>query len=236
MTSDFWFPGRYVGGMSAILAPIIILIGVLLRIQFHFFFPEQLAAFNDHPTLMTTAYNCFVAGNILLWPAIITLSHEIGKNKRQLAVWGGTFVLFGLFARTFHSGIDHLSFQLVRIEGVENATKIVAESYGAYHIIATLNGAILAGWIILAVGAYRSNTLGIVCSVALGLMSALMLGVLKGSSWVSIMAVTGLCIALVPLGVKVLKEGPSTGSKTIIIWSLIILATVAFLYFIGLQG
>ncbi|GAB3173539.1 hypothetical protein [Telluribacter humicola] len=233
---DFWFPGRYIGGISTTIAPIVLLIGVLLRMPFHFFFPQQLAAFNDHPTLMVTSYNFFVVGNILLWPAIITLSREIGKKRSQLALWGGTFVLFGLFARTFHGGVDHLSFQLVRIEGLENATKIVADSYGAFSIIATLNGAILAGWIILSIGAFLSNTLGIIRSVALGLMSMLMLGVLKGSSWGSVVAVTGLCVALIPLGIKVLKEGPRPSYKSMIVWSLIITVIIASLYFIGQQG
>jgi hypothetical protein len=35
---EYWFPGRWVGGVSMVLAPIILLAGVLLRIEFHFFF------------------------------------------------------------------------------------------------------------------------------------------------------------------------------------------------------
>lgn len=232
----FWFPGRYIGGTSAILAPIILLIGVLLRIEFHFFFPEQLAAFQDHPTLLTTSYNFFVIGNILLWPAIITLARAIGKSKPQLALWAGTFVMFGIFARTFHGGVDHLAFQIVRNEGVENATKIMAESYGAANIIATLNGTILTGWIILAIGAYLSKEFGLFRSVSLGGMAALMIGVLKGSSWVSVLATTGLCIAFVPFGFHVLTTGPSPGIKAVVRWTLIIVLLVALLYFLGLQG
>ena len=38
--NDFWFPGRWIGGISMILAPIVLLTGELLRIQFYFSFPR----------------------------------------------------------------------------------------------------------------------------------------------------------------------------------------------------
>ena len=95
---------------------------------------------------------------------------------------GGIFVILGLFARTFQGGINHLAFQLVNIQGLEPATKTIAESYGAFNIIATLNGTIMFGWLILAIGSYLSGTLGLFRSIALALMAALMSGVLKGTS------------------------------------------------------
>ena len=233
---NFWFPGRWVGGISMMLAPVLFLIGMLLRIQYHFFFPQQLQAYQYHPTLIITSYNFFIIGNILLWPAIITLARMIGKKKSQLALWGGTFVMLGLFARTFQGGINHLAFQLVNVQGVASATKTIATSYGAYNIIATLNGTIMFGWLILAIGSYISGTLGLFRSIALGLMAALMSGVLKGTSLFSIVAATGLCIALVPLGLKVLKDGAKPGYKSVVSWTLIIILLITVLYFLGQAG
>lgn len=43
-------------------------------------------------------------------------------------------------------------------------------------------------------------------SVALGLMAALMSGVLKGSTMASVAATTGLCVAPVPLGIQALRR------------------------------
>lgn len=106
-------------------------------------------------------------------------------------MWGGTLAMLGLFARTFHAGVDHLAFQLVHVQGLEVATQAVRDSYGANHIVKTLNPAIMLGWIVLAIGAYRAGTLGLVRSVALGLMACLMMGVLKGSSIVSVIAAGG---------------------------------------------
>lgn len=232
----FWFPGRWVGGFTLIFGPLLLLIGVLLRIQYHFFFPQQLAAFNDNPLLITASYNTFLAGNILMWPAIITLTRQIGLKKPGWALWGGTMVLFGLFARTFHAGIDHFAFQLVRIHDVAQATKTVADAYGAFHIVSAISPLIMFGWIILAIGAYLSGTLGLIRSVTLGLMAVLMIGVLKGSSVVSVIATAGLCIALIPLGVKVLREPPVPGYWVIAARLLFFLCLLVFLFFFGQLG
>jgi hypothetical protein len=234
--NEFWFPGRWVGGISMILAPVLFLVGMLLRMQYDFFFPQQLEAFRDHPALMVTSYNFYLVGNILLWPAIITLARMIGRKRSQLALWGGVFVILGLFARTFHGGVNHLAFQLVEIQGLDAATRTIADSYGAFNIIATLNGAIMFGWFFLAIGTYLSGTLGLFRSIALGLMGALMSGVLKGTSLFSIVAASGLCMALVPLGFKVLSDGPIPGFKTVTGWTILVLVIVAILYFLGQAG
>jgi hypothetical protein len=235
-TEDFWFPGRRVGGTAMILGPIFLFVGAILRIQFHFFFPQQLAAFVEHPALIAASYGAFLAGNILLWPAIVTLARLIGATRPGWAVWGGAFVIFGLFARAFHAGIDHLAFQMVRVQGLELATKTVAGSYGTFHIVSMLNPVIFFGWIALAIGAYLSGTLELFRSIALGLMSALMIGVLKGSSIVSVVAIGGLCAALVPLGVKVLRDGRTPSYRTILGWSVLMIGLVIALFFLGQAG
>ncbi|HEY9560088.1 MAG TPA: hypothetical protein VIR29_04770 [Anseongella sp.] len=235
-STDFWFPGRWVGGLALLLAPILLLTGVVLRIQFPFFFPDQLTAYRNNPTLMFASYSAFLAGNILLWPAVITLARYIGIKRPGWAIWGGSFVLFGLFARTFHAGIDHLAFQLVEIQGPQTAISTISASYGAFHIVSVLSGTIMLGWVLLAIGAYLSGSLGLIRAISLSLMAALMLGVLKGSTPVSIVATTGLCIALCPLGIRVLKDGKRPAPHTIFIWSAAMISMIVLLYFFGQAG
>lgn len=234
--AHYWFPGRWLGGASLILGPVLLLIGVLLRIRFHFFFPQQLAAFEEHPLLISASYSSFVLGNVLLWPAVATLATRIGTRSPGWALWGGALAMFGLFARTFHAGADHLAFQLVNAQNLEQATRAVGDSYQAFYVLNVFNLAILVGWLVLAVGAYRSGTLGLPRSVALALMSALMLGVLKGSSWTSVVATGGLCVALVPLGIEVLRDGPRPPRRSIAGWTLVVLAVVAVFVLVGQLG
>ncbi|ODG92866.1 hypothetical protein BED47_16930 [Gottfriedia luciferensis] len=233
---DNWFPGRWLGGFSLIVGPIFMLIGVILRSKFHFFFPDQLEAYKAHPTLLFFSYSFFIAGNVLLWPAVISLCKLISIKKPNWALWGGSFAVFGLFARTFHAGVDHLAFQMVRILGVDTATKVMAQTYGAFHIFHSFSPLIMFGWIILAIGSYRAKVLGLIRSVMLGLMSSLPLGVLKGTTSFSILATLALCIALVPLGIRVLKDGPRPGFKKIIGSVILISILLVGLFVIGELG
>jgi hypothetical protein len=230
------FPGRWLGAASLILGPLLLLVGVLLRIRFDFFFPRQLAAAATHPALIFAAYSCFLAGNILLWPGIVVVAQRISRTHPRWAVWGGTLVLFGLFARAFHAGVDHLAFQLVRLQGLDPAVQTIQASYGATHIVKTLNPAILFGWLVLALGAYRSGVLGLTRSVALALMAGLMMGVLKGSSLVSVVATTGLCVAFVPIGVELLRADPRPRLLVLVGWSLAVAAGSYSMFLLGQAG
>ncbi|QMU31474.1 hypothetical protein HUW48_07000 [Adhaeribacter radiodurans] len=214
----------------------LLLTGVLLRLPYHFFFPQQLAAYQEYPTLIFAAYSFFLAGNILLSLAVFTLIQLIGLRKPNWAISGGIMVSLGLFARTFHAGIDHLAFQLVPINNLELATKTVASSYGAYHIVSALSPFILFGWVVLAIGAYISGVLRIVPSLALGLMALLMIGVLKGSSATSVVATTGLCVAFIPLGLKVISNGPQPKLVTVVKWTVFLIVLLIILYFLGQAG
>ncbi|WP_406318874.1 hypothetical protein OHA77_16080 [Streptosporangium sp. NBC_01639] len=208
----FRFPGRLAEGAGLVLGPVLILAGVLLRVEFGDFFPEQLAAFAGSPVLMTVSYSAFVAGVVLLWPAVAAVTRRIGALHSGWAMWGGGLVTAGLFARVFHAGVNHLAFQLVDVQGLEVAQRAVSDQYGAFHVFQPLDIAVFSGWIVLALGAWRADVFGAGVTgtarcVALGLMSAMPLGVLKGTGPMSVLAAAGLCVALVPLGVRVLRDG-----------------------------
>ncbi|GKQ36757.1 hypothetical protein ALMP_32970 [Streptomyces sp. A012304] len=230
------FPGRWVGGIAMVLGPPLMLAGALLRARFHFFYPDQLAAYERHPALVATAYGLFAAGSVLLWPAVAVVAARVGARSAGWGLWGGVLVMFGLFARAFHAGVDHLAFQLVRSQGVGPATEAVSAGYGAFHVFATLNLAILAGWVVLALGAWRTRVLGPVRAVALGLTSALPLGVLKGTTPVSLVALAGLCAALVPLGLALLCEAPRPRRTAVLRWVPLTLVTLGLMVLLGQAG
>lgn len=221
------------GAVSLLLAPPLLLAGVLLRLPHDLFFPAQLAAFARDPDRMFAAYSCFLLGIVVLWPGILLLARRIGGG---FGMWGGILILFGLFARAFHAGIDHLAFQLVRVLGQDTATRVIADSYGAYHVLRVCTVPMLFGWVVLAIGAWRSRALGRIGAVALGAMSAMPVGVLKGTEWLSVVAAAGLCVALVPLGVRVLRECSWPAPAVVVRWSAVGAGTVAAMYFLGQAG
>jgi hypothetical protein len=204
---DWPFPGRWVGGVCLILGPVLLLTGALLRIQFHFFAPQQLQAFEGHPDLMTAAYSTYSVGAVALCLGILALVHRIAAWNRTWAFWGGALAVVGLFNRTFSAGVDHMAFQMVSVLGADQAFVVVSDTYRAFHVFRSANPATMLGWPVLAIGAYRAGVLGPVLAAALALMFMLPFGTLKGTEIRSI-AIVGLCAALVPLGVRTLREGP----------------------------
>ena len=69
-------------------------------------------------------------------------------------------------------------------------------------------------------------------SVALGLTAGLPLGVLKDSDPIALVALAGLCVALVPLGITVLKDGPAPRW-----WAVALtVALVPLAFFVGMSG
>ncbi|MFB7618397.1 hypothetical protein [Kitasatospora sp. NPDC056181] len=230
------FPGRWVGGVSLVVGPLLLLAGVLLRVRYDFFYPSQLRAYEGHPTLIAASYSAFGAGCVLLSPGIVLLASRIARQRRELALWGGTLAVLGLSARTFHAGVDHLAFQLAAQEGAEAATRTVGQAYGAFHVFSTLNAAILGGWVLLALGAHWSGVLGPWRALALALTAVLPLGVLKGTSPGSLVAVAGLCLALVPLGVSVLRSGPLPARRVVVGRLLLVGAAGTAMFLLGQAG
>ncbi|GHH36779.1 hypothetical protein [Lentzea cavernae] len=207
------FPNGWVGGSALIAGPVLLLVGTLLRSPFHFFFPDQLRAVAEHPTLVRAAYTAFLAGNVVLWAAVAHLVHRVGT---RWVAWGGVLVTVGLFARTFHAGIDQAAFNATKQLGVEGAAELVANGYGELHLFSFLSFTIMFGWFVLAFGVYRAKALGKTRSVAAATTGLLPLGVLKGTELLSIVGTVGLCVALVPLGVLVLREQPRLTRRNVL--------------------
>ncbi|KAB8165254.1 hypothetical protein FH609_016895 [Streptomyces sp. 3MP-14] len=230
------FPGRWVGGASLVIGPPLLLTGMVLRLRFDFFFPAQLSAYERHPDLMAASYALVSAGWVLLWPGVVLLAARIGERFRELALWGGVLTVLGLFARAFHAGVDHLAFQLVAARGAAAATRTVGDTYGAFHLFSTLNAAVMGGWLLLAVGAYRSGVLRLPGAAALALASAMPLGVLKGTTPLSIAAAAGLCVALVPLGVAALRDGRTPRATTVAGRLLLLAAVGVAMFLLGRAG
>jgi hypothetical protein len=214
------------GGVCLILGPVLLLTGALLRIQFHFFAPQQLQAFEGHPNLVTAAYSTYSVGAVALGFGVLALVHRIAVWNRTWAFWGGALAVTGLFNRIFSAGVDHMAFQMVSVLGAEQAFAVVSETYRAFHVFRSANPAVMLGWPVLAIGAYRAGVLGPVRAAALSLMFMLPFGTLKGTEIRSI-AIVGLCAALVPLGLRILRDGPPLGRRATVWVIVCVLSNVA---------
>lgn len=229
-------PGRWVGGVAAVLAPLLLLAGMVLRVRFDFFYPGQLRGYEQHPGLTTWSTSLFTLGVLLLIPAVIAVATSIGVVAPGWALWGGVLTVLGLATRLFFAGVDHLAFQLVELEGYRTAHDVIDGAYPAFYVLATANPANLVGWIVLAVGAWRARTFGGLQCAALGAMGFLVVGILKGTGETSIPIGVALCAVLVPYGVQLLRTGAFPGVGRFVAGAGAVAAATAVLVLLGQAG
>lgn len=229
-------PVRWVGGVCAVLAPLLLAAGMLVRLPAAFTPAAQLTAYGHHPVTMGVSHALTGAALLLLWPAAAVLAARVAERAPAWGLWGGLAVVSGLVARVFHAGADHMAFRSAEALGAAATARVVSETYGAFHVFSTLNAVIPAGWVILAFGALRARVLGPVRALALAATAALPLGVLKGTAPLSLVAVAGLAIALVPTGVELLRARPRPRSAAVLGWGAAALAALAALTVLGRLG
>ncbi|MFB4283321.1 hypothetical protein ACBJ59_49020 [Nonomuraea sp. MTCD27] len=217
------FPGRWIGGGTLVLGPVIMCAGFLLRYlstvtalspqQYAWAEAQpfaaygQLLAYTSEPALLTLSYAVFALGAILLFPAFITLAQHVGGG---LAFWGAGLLVAGLFARLYFAGADQTAFQLTEVIGLDQATSAIMKeyvdiSYGPWRVPVWASVGQFAGSLLLAVAAWRSGLFGTARAVMLLLAGGTWMGVLKGASIPDVLVAGLLCVALVPLGTQVLR-------------------------------
>ncbi|MDP4503891.1 hypothetical protein [Nonomuraea turcica] len=219
-----YFPGRWIGGATLVLGPVVLCAGYLLRYLSTiialtpqqqawaeaqpFAAYGQLLAYTSEPALLTLSYAVFALGALLLFPAFVALAQRIGGS---LAFWGATLLVAGLFSRLYSAGADQTAFQLTEVIGLDQATNAIMKeyvdiSYGPWRVKSWASVGQYAGSLLLAIAAWRSGLFGTARAVMLLLAGGTWMGVLKGASIPDALVTALLCVALVPLGVRMLRD------------------------------
>jgi hypothetical protein len=206
------FPGSWVGAVSLIISPVLFLLGEALRSGAAYPFPDQLSFYADHKGLMSASYGISALSLMLMWPGVLAVAHLIGQSRPGWAVAGGTLAMTGLLVNTFHEGMNLMAFRMVDELGTGTATGAVAGSYADPYLVYPLVFVDNLGWIVLAVGAYLSRTLGWLRSFGLLIMCAHVSGLLKGTTALGVFYDIGLCAAFIPLGISLLRHRRTSSS------------------------
>jgi hypothetical protein len=233
-----YFPGRWIGGVTLVLGPVVLCAGYLLRYLSStttltpqqqawaeaqpFAAYGQLLAYAAQPALVTVSYAVFALGAVLLFPAFAALAQRVGGG---LAFWGATLLVAGLFARLYFAGADQTAFQLTEVLGPDQATNAIMKeyvdiSYGPWRVPVWASVGQYAGSLLLAVAAWRAGVFGTARALMLLLAGGTWMGVLKAASVPDVLVTVLLCVALVPLGMHVLRERlpTTTGRPQVLSW------------------
>ena len=196
--------------------------------------PAQLAAYEQLPGLVTAGYALFAAASIVLALAVLTLARVIAVRSPVLAQLGAVAVVASLCGRLYFSGVDLTAFRLVDAQGLDAATAFVLDyyqelSYGLWYVPVTASAGALVGGVLLGIGAFRADVLGLARSVLLISWAWTFLGVLKEADAGSIRGAVALGIVFVPIGYQVLRDriaalcvspslGPRPSARTRWLW------------------
>lgn len=219
-------------GAALVLGPLLWLAGLLVRAfaqrtaalspeeraaleESVFSAPDQLALYAQNPALVTAGYTLFALGALVLWPAFTALARMCVQRSPKLAIAGGVLLVTCLFARLYVTGVEQTAFQTVDVMGLERAASEVLESYqeisyGPWRIAVIAGALQYLGAPLLAAAAYRAGVFGTGRALLLVVWATVWSGVLKESdlSYAGLTALA-LCVALVPLGVRLLLgRGP----------------------------
>jgi hypothetical protein len=204
------FPGTWISAGSLIISPGLLLLGEVLRSGADYPFSDQLSYYADHEGLMGVSYGISALGLMLMWPGVLAVAHLVGQTRPGWSVAGGTLAMTGLLVNTFHEGMNLMAFRMVEELGTDAATGAVAGSYADPYLVYPLVFVDNVGWIVLAVGAYLSRTLGWLRSLGLFIMCAHVSGLLKGATAFGVLYDLGLCAAFIPLGISLLRHRTHT--------------------------
>lgn len=202
------FPGRRATGGSLVLAPLLLLTGELLKAPYHFFFPDQIAAYSSAPAQIAWGYGVWFVGLVFLVPAFVGLAGAIARVRPVLGALAGTVCLLGLVVAAFFEGAGFVALQLVDAHSPALATAFVEFLYPRPHVAYALVWAPNLGWVLLAAGLLAARSVGAVRFLFVLLMAVHANGVLKGFTvWGAVLDAL-LCVAFASLAVQILRHRP----------------------------
>lgn len=207
------FPGPRVAGFAMILGPVLLLAGAILLIPFEAAtLAERQDAYRTETTRAMLGLEFFVAGWFLSLINVTALAGLVSRRSPRLGRIAGTWALLGVTVSLFFGGIATYEIAQSRITDLEVVTMLEAGAEPPLVILLGASG-IVFGWILLAVGTFRTGILPAPRALAFGLTGLLPLTVLGGYPITMPIPFVGMCIGLVPLGWSLLRKATSEESS-----------------------
>lgn len=208
------FPGPRLAGIACILAPILLMGGAYFL---HPTDPEStstILSYRPDASRVGLGLNLFMTGVVFAAFAGIALARLVAAKAPRIASVGGFLVVAWAASSPFFGGVQYVDVPLAGV--VDDATaRAVGEATG-FIPIPVLVGTIglLAGWTTLAVGAWRTGVFGIVQGLGLATMSLVPVAVaFAGQPALAAVAFLGMGIALVPLGIDLVRGAAASAAE-----------------------
>jgi len=203
------FPGPWVSGACLVATPVIAVASTALAIGgYSESGPKLAAGLAEHHATMVLALNLNLAGVMLAFFVVAFLAQAISDSHPSLGRAGGVLAMLGLLGPAFFLGIFWGASHIVDTPAHRAVAWFLsaANTPRRQSLLWAWGWGLLAGFVVLAIGAARSGLLGRGRAAALAATGLIPFGFISGYMAISCLAFVGLAIAVVPLGMGVLRD------------------------------
>lgn len=202
----YTFPGNAMTGVCMIAGPILAVVSSASAIgAYHSGGADFARAMTAHPLRAAINMNVDVVAIVLLFFAVMGLAQAIAAVRPRLGRAGGIFTLLGLFGPIFYPGVYFGAFQLATSGNQAAAATVIDRSHVSPTVVHLAAPALVIGFILLAIGAAKGGVLSRPRAWALGVTCLIPAGFISGYIVISALAFAGAVVALVPLGIGILR-------------------------------
>lgn len=199
------FPGPRLAGVAFIVAPLAMLVAALALMRFEGAeFEEIQQRIAAEPLRAEIGLNVFVLGWMLTIVCVAALARLIAQRRPLLAAFGGFLAIMGLTVSLVFGGIASFEHGVAKLDDRALAAE-VNTLVGPPAILFALLPGVPLGWALLAVGSWRAGVISPLRAPFVAGPALVPVGAIAGFPVALPIAFAALAIALVPLGVELLR-------------------------------
>ncbi|HEX5475588.1 MAG TPA: hypothetical protein VFX12_13090 [Vicinamibacterales bacterium] len=201
------FPGRIVSGICLVAGPLLAVSACLLAVGVY---GASGATFvhgmGEHRLRGSIEFSLQFAAMATLLFAVVEVAERIARVRPGLGRTAGVLTIVGILGPIFFNGVYFGAFQLAGGPEEPAAARLVDLAQVIPSVLVNVAGpALVAGFILLGVGAAKARVLPVWRAWALGLTCLIPVGFISGFIVISALAFACTAVALVPLGIRTLR-------------------------------
>ncbi len=203
------FPGPAVTGVTMILAPLLAVAGTALGMGiYHATGADFVRSMVAQPVTFNLAIQLALSAIVLLLIATVGLATMVCATAPRWGRWAGVVAIIGLAGPISFESIYWAASQITDTAAHRaTAGQLIDNAQIIPRLVLNVSGpAIVVGFILLAIATVTSGLLDRPRAVALGLTALIPFGFISGYLVISLVGFAGTAVALVPLGIRVLRN------------------------------
>jgi hypothetical protein len=206
---DAGFPGRTVTGICFVVAPLLAIVGTAAGIPaYHAKGVDFVAGMVAHPHTFDLAIQCAEAAMVLLIVGVVGLATMVVATRPGWGRTAGAVTIIGLCGPISFESLYWGAWHITDTPAHRAAAALAMDRAQVIprSIMNVTGPALIIGFVLLAIAVAKAGVLDRNRAVCLGITALIPFGFISGHLVISLIGFAGTAIALVPLGVGMLRR------------------------------